>query len=90
MKIKDGFILSKVGEDYIAMPAGEPSGKFSNMIILNSTGAFLWERLSTEGGSDEESLIKSLLAEYDIDEQTARADISNFLKKLSSAGILEN
>ncbi|HOA84802.1 MAG: PqqD family protein [Clostridiales bacterium] len=90
MKIKGGFILSKVGEDFVAMPAGELSGEFTNLIILNSTGAFLWERLATENGTDEESLLQALLAEYEIDEQTAQTDISNFLKKLGSAGILDN
>ncbi|MGI6754331.1 MAG: PqqD family protein [Eubacteriales bacterium] len=90
MKIKNGFILSRVGDDMVAVATGELSGEFSNLIVLNSVGTFLWEKLSAEGGADAESLASAVLEEYEIDEKTARADISVFLDRLSAAGILES
>ena len=80
MKIKDGFVLRKVAGSYIAVATGEESISFNAMITTNETGAFLWELLKND--TTEEELLKALLAEYDVDEETAKADISEFLGKL--------
>jgi hypothetical protein len=56
------------------------------MITLNETGAFLWERLTEE--TTEDALVQALLAEYDVDETTARNAVVNFVKKLSDNGFL--
>ena len=45
MKIKDGFILRKVADSYIAVATGEESVNFNAMVTTNETGAFLWEKL---------------------------------------------
>ena len=57
------------------------------MISLNETGKTLWEKL--EEGSDIDGLVKALLAEYDVDEATARQGAEGFVKKLSDNGFLE-
>ena len=57
------------------------------MVRLNSTGAFLWEKI--EKGSEKEELVSALLAQYGIDEETARKDLDDFLGTLTENGILE-
>ena len=86
MKIKDGFILRKVANRYIAVAVGEESVNFNAMVSVNETGAFLWDKLKTE--TTEEELLSALIAEYDVDEETAKADISEFLEKLRDGKLL--
>ena len=42
MKIKQGFVVRKVGDSHVVVPVGELSKTFHGMINLNETGAFLW------------------------------------------------
>lgn len=87
MKIKKGFIMRKVGGKSVVVAAGAASRSFNGMIRLNDTGEFLWKKLSA--GSSEDELLSAMLDEYDIDETTAKADISAFVKQLSDNGIIE-
>lgn len=87
MKTKSGFILRAVGDSYIIVPVGAEAQKFNGIIRLNSTGKFLWELL--EKGSDEEELVKALVAEYDADEETARRDVKAFVKKAVLSNLVE-
>ena len=85
MKIKDGFILRSVAGQTVVLPTGDELD-LNLMITLNETGTFLWERLQTE--TDEETLTAALLAEYDVDENTARNAVKAFAAKLESHGFL--
>lgn len=87
MKIKEGFVLRQVADATIVVPAGKASLDFNGMITLNDTAAFLWKLL--EQDREKEDLLKAMLAEYDVDEDTARAGIERFLKKLSDEGLLD-
>ena len=86
MKIKDGFILRKVGKQYVVVATGKASKDFNGMIRLNASAAYVFELLREE--KSEEELVKILLAEYDVTEEIARTDIANFLLKLKGAGAL--
>lgn len=86
MKIKDGYILSEVAGNCLVVPLCANT-TFSGMLRLNETGKLLWEALQKD--VTEEELVAALLAEYEIDEATARADVSRFLDSLHSCGALE-
>lgn len=88
MKIKPGFMLREVAGKKIVVPVGKASIEFNGMIHLNETGAFLWERL--QSGATKESLLADILAEYDVDEETAKAGIDSFLKIAQDADLLED
>jgi hypothetical protein len=90
MRIKKGFILSKVGDDTVAVASGKLSKDFPGVVVLSGSGAFLWGLMASGAGCDEQKLLSALLDEYEVDEDTARADLSTFLDKLNSAGIIEN
>lgn len=87
MKIKDGFIVNKVGSQHVVVPVGEASTERHCMIRLNDTGTFLWEQLGAN--TTEDALVEALLAEYVVDEDTARADVATFLEKLRDADLLD-
>ena len=88
MKVKKDYLLRNVAGSNIVVPVGEGSLDFSGVITLNEVGAFLWESLKED--RDLDGLVKALCSEYDVDEATARTDISEFLDKLRGADLLED
>lgn len=87
MKISKNFMVKKILEDYVIIPAGSDLVDFNAMITTNETGAFLWELLQQE--RTLESLTQALCQEYAIDAPTAQKDAEEFLELLKKANILE-
>ena len=85
MKLKDGFILREVAGQTVVLPVGGDLD-MNMMITLNETGAFLWKQLENE--NDEAGLVAALLAEYDVDEATAKTAVEGFVAKLNENGFL--
>ncbi len=86
MRVKEDYLLRNVAGSFIVVPVGETSLDFSGVITLNEVGAFLWEKLQED--TTKEDLVSAVLAEYDIDEATATADIEEFIGKLKGADLL--
>ena len=87
MKIKNGFIVREVAGSTVVVPL-DPTHTFGNMLKLNGTGKFLWEKLSVDVTLDE--LVSFLVAEYEIDTSIAKRDIERFLESLRTLGALED
>ena len=85
MKLKEGFVLQEVGGQIVVIPTADDMD-LNMMIKLNGTGAFLRERLEQE--TDEAALVNALLAEYDVDEATARMAVEGFIAKLKEHDFL--
>ena len=85
MKLKEGFILRDVAGQTVVLPTGDELN-LNMMITLNETGKFLWEKLGQE--TDERTLVDALLAEYDVDDNTAKAAVTRFIAKLTENGFL--
>ena len=86
MKVKDGFILRKVGLQYVVAATGKASENFNGMLRLNETGAFAF-RLLQEGITEAE-LVERIAAEYEVSLETARTDVAQFLARLQEADAL--
>ena len=87
MKIKEGFVLRNVVDEYIVMPTGSNIAKFEGAVVLNEVSAFIYKLL--EHPMSREDLLIAILNEYDVDEATASADLDALLKKLADMGVLE-
>ncbi len=87
MKIKSDYVMREVAGTCVVVPTGKASVDFSGMISLNGAGAFLWKQLAKD--KTEQELLFAMLEEYETDEATAKADISEFLKKVKEADLLE-
>lgn len=85
MKLKEGFILSEVGGQIVAIPTGEIVD-LKVVITLNETGKFIWEHLSEE--TDIDTVVDALLAEYDVERETAEAHVRTFVETLEKNGFL--
>ena len=86
MQLKDGFILRTVAGENVVIPSGDDLD-LNMMITLNETGKLLWEALSK--GAEEADLVALLLQEYDVEEQTARAHVAQFVGKMREHGFLK-
>ncbi len=86
MKIKDGFVLRNICGEYVVVAIGKQTLDFKGLIKLNETGAFLWEQLQND--CTAEQLETAMLAEYDVDAATAKADIDAFIDALTKAALL--
>ncbi len=87
LKIKSGFMLRNIADNWIVVPIGERVVDFNGLITLNDTGAFLWNIL--KAGSYKDNLIVSLKEEFDVDNNTASTDVNDFLTSLEKGGLLE-
>ena len=88
MKLKRNFVLRQVAEMWVVLPIGEATVDFNGMLTLNESGVMLWRVL--EQGGDRAALIDALLAEYEVDRETAATDVDAFLEKLMRAGCVES
>lgn len=87
MKIKEGFVLRNVVDEYIVMPTGDNIAKFEGAVVLNEVSAFIFQQLENPVSRDD--LLAAMLNEYDVDEATAAADLDALLEKLAEMGVLE-
>ena len=88
MKIKNGFISRQVAGNNVVVAIGEQSKHFNGIIKLNESGLLLWNKLVA--GAERAELVELLLAEYDIDAQTAENDVDKFVGVLRDAGAIED
>ena len=88
MKIKEGFMLRSVAENYVVVPVGKASLEFKGLINLNQVGAFIWKCLENETTAIE--VIDKVVNEYSIDKELAEKDVNSFINKLVEAKLLDN
>lgn len=87
MKIKDGFVLRNVVDEYIVMPTGENIVKFEGAVVLNEVSAFIFQQL--ENSMSRDDLLAALLNEFDVDEKTARNDLDSVLEQFRNIGFID-
>lgn len=87
MKVKDGFVLRNVVDEYIVMPTGDNIAKFEGAVVLNEVSAFVFEKL--QHPMSKEDLLQAILDEFDVDEETAKNDLDALVEKLSDMGLID-
>lgn len=86
MHIVPGFVVRQIAGETVAIPAGTAARALSGLLALNGSGKLLFELLQSP--QSEDSLVQSLLEQYEIDEPTAKADVAEFLQTLRENGVL--
>lgn len=87
MKVLKEFVLREIAGDYVIIPTGKTVLTFNGLITVNEVGADLWKMLQSDVTFDD--LLHGILETYDVDEETAREDIQEFLDTLVNGGILD-
>ena len=86
-KIKDGFIVRKIGNQFMAVPVGGRTSEIHGIIALSESGVLLWSAL--ENGAEEQALADILTENYDVERSVAEKDGKAFLDGLQKQGVLQ-
>ncbi len=87
MKLKNGIVQSKIGNDYVAVATKEAGEKFNGMIRNNATAAFLVDKMMEDTTVDK--LVDALLETYDVSREVAKKDVENVVDAFRKAGLLD-
>lgn len=86
MKLRYKFATQKVGFGVVAVAIEEDALKYSDILRMNSAGAFILEQLKDDISYAE--LTKRMLQKYDADKATIEKILVGFLAMLSEREIL--
>ena len=89
MKLKKDFVIYNMADDYMLIPTGEQIAAFSGTIVLNEVSAFIIKQMEKESKTVDQ-LVEAILAEYDVDAATARADVEKVVETLKNSGVIED
>ncbi len=85
IQLNKGFILRKIGPQYMAVPYGEAATRAGGMLSLSESGYRLWQAMEA-GVCEEEGLIDLLTDTYEVSRAVAAADVRAFLSYLAEHG----
>lgn len=80
-------VTRKTGNEFVLVPIANNIADMNSVYTLNETGAFLWEKI--DGKKSIKDLIDALISEYDIDVETATADVLSFTEEMSKYLIIK-
>ena len=87
MKLKYEFVVREIMGEYVLVPSGDAALEFGGMITTSEVGSFLITHLKED--VTEDVLVDKLMSEYEVDRETAAADVTEFLSKLKQLEIIE-
>lgn len=88
MKTSNEFIMREIAGEYVLVPIGKRALTFQSLVTMNEVGALIWEMMEKE--SDIDQIVSGILDEYEVDEQTARKDVLDFIGFLKDCQIIED
>lgn len=88
MRIKKGFVLRDVCGEKVVVGESVENIDFSQLITLNPTAAWLWCTAENQCEFTVDSLVETLLKEYDVEETRARADVARIVEKWVEVGVV--
>ena len=80
MRANPEFIARDIAGELVLVPVGATAQKCDGLITCNEVGALIWRQL--EKAADEEAVLNAILEEFEIDEKTARGDMTEFISRL--------
>jgi methyltransferase-like protein len=81
------IVTRKTGSEYVLVPVANNIADMNSVYTLNETGAFIWELM--DGTRNVEEIINRFVEEYNIDSETATADIFEFAENLKEYLIIK-
>lgn len=81
MRLNNNFELRNICGEDVLIPVGTGSVDLNCIIHLNESGALLW-REAQKGDFNNESLLKALQTEYEVEKLVAQNDVQSFINKL--------
>ncbi len=88
MKLKEGIVFDKNGNDYVAVATGEAGKVFNGLIRNNATADYIMHELQSDKSEDD--LVDALLARYDVEKDVARKDVQRIVSVLKDNGLIND
>lgn len=91
MRLKEGLILRKVGNDYVIVSPEQGMVDLSKVFSLNETAAWLWEQLQGKDFAIED-MIALIEEQYEVDsipKEELRADMEELTKFFQENSLVE-
>lgn len=88
IQLKKGFVLRKIGPQYMAVPFGSMTNEVKGMVTLTESGYLLWKAME-EGTDTVEGLVAVLQETYEVETEEATRDTNEFLSYLTNLGAIE-
>ena len=86
MKLRYKFATQKVGTGVVAVAIEEDALQYSEILRMNSVGAFILEQLQND--ISYIALTERMLQKYDTDKETVEKILNDFLRVLSGKELL--
>ena len=87
MHILQKYKVRQVSGENIVLIQGSHPGDMTRVIALNDTSLYLWNNLYDRDFSIED-IVSLLMEKYDVNDTTARADASEWVKTLKEHNIV--
>ena len=88
MKKKPGINMRNICGENIIVAEGNVNIDFTNILSLNESAAYLWQRIGDEHFNID-TLTQWLMEEYEVDIDTARQDVIAMVDKWLELNIIE-
>ena len=80
------FVLRKVNGANVVLPSGMRAKDFGGALVLNDTGALIFEQL--QAGKSAEEAAAALVAAYDVTPEKALASVQETIDSLRETGVV--
>ncbi len=85
MQRVDEVVQRELAGETFLVPVRGRLADLQELFVLNAVGSWLWSRL--DGTNEIDDLARSVVAEFEVDEEQARRDTESFLDELEQAGL---
>ena len=80
-------VTRKVGDESVIVPVRSHVADLDAVVTLNPVGARIWELL--DGRRDVGAIAGTICEEYEVEPDTARSDVDEFIHSLEEAKLVE-
>ncbi len=86
MEVNKNFVLRTIADENMLVPVGEQTIVTNGMIRLSPVAALIWQKLYD--GAEMEEVLAAVQETYEIDADTARTDLNEFIEQMKKVGLL--
>ena len=80
------LVARQIAGEMVLVRVVENVAQIASVYVLNDTGSTIWSLLAAGPRGDE--VVRALVSDFDVSEETARTDVEEFLRDLGSAGLV--
>ena len=88
MKLNKDLVLREVGGEYMIVNPFSDTVDMTQVYSLNETAAWLWQQMEAKEFTVAD-MVAVLQEEYEVDEETATADLTELIQQWIAAGLAQ-